>query len=199
MSKSGSKYFNTSKRMDDAFIELIDKKDFEYITVKEICKKAEVNRSTFYLHYETMEDLLSECVELQFKTLFTYFNKQYESIIDRVKNDSLDSLYFINDEYLKPYLTFIKENKRMFQVVLKHPNVFHALKTYEALYDDVLNPILERYQVPQEKRKYMVTFYIKGIMGVIGEWLSGDCKESIDDIIDIIEQCSRDNHEISHK
>ena len=41
-------------------MELLEKKDFTYITVKEICEKAGVNRSTFYLHYETVSDLLAE-------------------------------------------------------------------------------------------------------------------------------------------
>ena len=48
--------------MDEAFLTLLAKKDFEYITVKEICEVAGVNRSTFYLHYETMSDLLSESI-----------------------------------------------------------------------------------------------------------------------------------------
>lgn len=48
--------------MDEAFLELLGEKDFPYITVKEICSRAGVNRSTFYLHYETIEDLLAESV-----------------------------------------------------------------------------------------------------------------------------------------
>ena len=64
MNKSESKYFNTAIRMDKAFLELLEQKDFAFITVKEICKKAEVNRSTFYLHYETIDDLLSESMDL---------------------------------------------------------------------------------------------------------------------------------------
>ena len=54
LDRAKSKYFNTAARMDEALIELLEKKDFEYITVKEICEKAGVNRSTFYLHYETV-------------------------------------------------------------------------------------------------------------------------------------------------
>lgn len=57
MTKSESKYFATAAKMDEAFLE---KKDFAYITVKEICAAAGVNRSTFYLHYETINDLLEE-------------------------------------------------------------------------------------------------------------------------------------------
>ena len=40
MNKSESKYFNTAVRMDEALLELLEKKDFAYITVKEICEKA---------------------------------------------------------------------------------------------------------------------------------------------------------------
>lgn len=40
MNKSESKYFATAARMDEAFLELIEKKDFAYITVKEICRKS---------------------------------------------------------------------------------------------------------------------------------------------------------------
>lgn len=54
MSKSESKYFNTALRMDEALIALLEEKDLEYITVKEICHLAGVNRSTFYLHYATL-------------------------------------------------------------------------------------------------------------------------------------------------
>ena len=39
---------------------VLEEKELEYITVKEICQRAGVNRSTFYLHYETIADLVNE-------------------------------------------------------------------------------------------------------------------------------------------
>ena len=60
MTHSESKYFATAGRMDEAFLAMLEEKDFAYITVKEICERAGVNRSTFYLHYETVNDLLTE-------------------------------------------------------------------------------------------------------------------------------------------
>lgn len=53
--------------MDKAFLELLSQKDFVFITVKEICEKAGVNRSTFYLHYETVADLLSESADYAYE------------------------------------------------------------------------------------------------------------------------------------
>ena len=56
MNKNESKYFNTALKMDEALLTLLEKKDFDFITVKEICVVANVNRSTFYLHYENTYD-----------------------------------------------------------------------------------------------------------------------------------------------
>lgn len=70
LNKSESKYFNTAEKMDKAFLDLLQRKDFSFITVKEICEKAGVNRSTFYLHYETVGDLLEESLEYMQKNFW---------------------------------------------------------------------------------------------------------------------------------
>ena len=74
MNKSESKYFNTAKKMDKALITLLEEKSFGYITVSEICKKAGVNRSTFYLHYENTVDLLNETLRVLMDDFSAYFN-----------------------------------------------------------------------------------------------------------------------------
>ena len=73
MNKSESKYFNTATKMDLALISLLKKKSFDYITVSEICETAGVNRSTFYLHYETVGDLLDETVRYLLNDFLSYF------------------------------------------------------------------------------------------------------------------------------
>ena len=86
MNRSESRYFATAARMDEAFLTLLAKKDFEYITIKEICEVAGVNRSTFYLHYETMSDLLSESVG-RMNEQFLLYRKHYVAL----KCESYDS------------------------------------------------------------------------------------------------------------
>lgn len=63
MNRFETKYSNSARAMDEALIYLLNDKDYDYITIKEICKKAGVNRSTFYLHYENIDDLLKESVD----------------------------------------------------------------------------------------------------------------------------------------
>ena len=50
----------TREAIRRTFEEMILEMDFEDITVKELAKRARINRRTFYLHYETLDCLLSE-------------------------------------------------------------------------------------------------------------------------------------------
>ena len=92
MKNSESKYYNTALLMDEALLFLLEKKDYEFITIKEICEKAGVNRSTFYLHYETMEDLLVETIEMITKRFYETFDNE---ILD-INNLHKDELFLTN-------------------------------------------------------------------------------------------------------
>ncbi|MCC8128402.1 MAG: TetR/AcrR family transcriptional regulator [Clostridiales bacterium] len=186
MTRSESKYFNTARRMDEAFLELMEQKDFEYITVKEICERAGVSRSTFYLHYETMGDLLNECVEQMNQQFLAYFDETASEFRQSIRTAPLEQLFLITPEYLTPYLTYISEHRAVFRVVLKSPQALHTDRTYTALFSDILNEILARHAVPEADRGYMLTFYINGIMGIVRRWLLSDCAESVEHIASVI-------------
>ena len=198
MNKSESKYFNTAKKMDKALISLLEEKSFEYITVSEICKRAEVNRSTFYLHYENTVDLLNETARFLLDDFAAYFNVDVENITNKFKENSLDELNFISDEYLHPYLSYIKENRIAFLTVLLHSVSFGFNEIFQKLYDNIFNPILERYNYPDTDRKYAMMFYLNGITAIVTEWLKDGCEKTIEEVSQIIYGCifGRENNSI---
>lgn len=189
MNKSESKYFNTAIKMDEAFISLLEKKDFEYITIKEVCEHAGVNRSTFYLHYETTRDLLSEALEYINFRFRGYFKTDAAATIDKIKNGSLDEVIFITPGYLNPYLEFIKDYKRLFAAALTRPDSFDTNASFQKMFEHLFNPIMERLSFPKEERSYILSFYIMGIMGIVAEWIKKDCAEPIEVITGIIMKC----------
>lgn len=189
MNKSESKYFHTAEKMDKAFLELLEKKDFAYITVKEICEKAGVHRSTFYLHYETIEDLLEECRSYMNEQFLQYMQHDTQNFIQELHTCSLEELYLITPEYLKPYLQFIQEYRRLFQTTTANADVLRLDDTYAKMFHHVFTPILERYQVPEAERTYLLTFYISGVMAVVNQWLKADCSDSVEQIIALIQKC----------
>ena len=47
---------------------------------------------------------------------------------------------------------------------------------------------LDRFNVAEVKRKYLLAFYLNGFMAIITEWLEGDCEDSIEYISDLMER-----------
>lgn len=189
MNKSESKYFNTAIKMDKAFLALLEKKDFPYITVKEICELAGVNRSTFYLHYETVEDLLSESVEYLNKQFRDYMATDAGAFREKIRACPQKDLYLITPEYLVPYLNYVQENRRLIFTAMKHTKVLRLETIYEDMFRFVFVPILERYQVEGKIQSYMMAFYVQGLMAVVIQWMKNDCKDTIEDIIGIMQEC----------
>ena len=87
MKNSESKYYNTALLMNEALLFLLEKKDYEFITIKEVCEKAGVNRTTFYLHYESIDDLLLETVAMINKKFYAAFDSKYLDVHNLNKND----------------------------------------------------------------------------------------------------------------
>lgn len=189
MNKQKSKYFSTAILMDEALISLLEKKEIDYITIKEICAKAGVNRSTFYLHYESINDLLDETMNYINQKFVDYFNENAREFIDKIQSSPLDELNLIKKHYLTPYLSFIKENKNIFRVSFHNPTRMNSLHRYQNLEKYIIHPILERYDIPREERKYLTAFYIRGISAIIEIWLKDYCKEDIEEIERMIMKC----------
>ena len=197
MNKSESKYFNTALRMDEALIALLEKKDLEYITVKEICHQAGVNRSTFYLHYESIAELLDETMEMINQRFLSYFPQEEEAVLGDMEHRELNDLVFVTQEYLLPYLRFIQDNKKVYRAAFRNPSSMQANARYGVLKQRILNPILERFEIPAARRPYYIAYYVEGIAAIIKEWLRHDCGDSVEMIAAIIESCVRPK-EIHH-
>ncbi len=189
MNKSESKYFNTAVKMDEAFLTLLHKKEFEFITVKEICALAKVNRSTFYLHYETINDLLLETVEYINGKFSSYFNDLEMIDITKIQSLPEEELHLVQSKYLTPWLNFIFENRKLFMTCLKKYSVLQMNKNYEYIYDYVVTPVFERHKIAKENREYIFRFYIEGIMAIIKQWIINGCSRSIEDISNLIVSC----------
>ena len=197
MNKSESKYFNTALRMDEALIALLEKKDLEYITVKEICHQAGVNRSTFYLHYESIAELLDEAMEMINQRFLSYFPQEEEAVMGDMEHRELNDLVFVTQEYLLPYLRFIQDNKKVYRAAFRNPSSMQANARYGVLKQRILDPILERFEIPAARRPYYIAYYVEGIAAIIKEWLRHDCGDSVEMIAAIIESCVRPK-EIHH-
>lgn len=189
MNRSESKYFNTAVKFDQALLSLLEKKPFEYITVSELCVEAGVNRSTFYLHYENTSDLLRETAKYILDGFLSYFPSDTKAIAEKVAACDLTELNFIEEQYLHPYLSYMKENKRIFSTVLSQPIAFASEEVFQRMFVHIFDPILERFRYPQQDRTYVMMYYLNGVTAIVSQWLKDDCEKELEEISRIIHEC----------
>lgn len=189
MNRTESRYFSTAVKMDQALLALLAEKPFDYITVSEICKRAGVNRSTFYLHYDNTCELLAETSRYLIDGFLAYFPVDTAQIARQFADCGAEELLFVSREYLVPYLSYIRDNARVFSTALAHVSSFDFDGVFQRLLRHVFDPILERFHYPPGDRRYVMRFYLSGVNAIVGEWLAGGCRESIDEMARIIEEC----------
>lgn len=153
------------KKIERAFVELLQSKEFKQITVSDICKIAGINRTTFYANYI---DIYALADSIRYKL---------ECEVAELYHDEV-SLGYNSNDYLKLF-QHIKENQ-----------IFY--KTYFKLgYDD-------QYQIIQYDRhlaeirfqnkfiEYHMEFFKEGLTKIIKMWLHNGCRESPEDMFNII-------------
>lgn len=189
MKKSESKYFNTAVKFDRALLALLERKPFEYITIIEVCEEAKVNRSTFYLHYDNMHDLLFETIEYFVQEFNQSYDIDVDAFIQELGRCEIANLNFITEQYLMPFLAFVEKHQKIIDVALSQMNSIQLDEVFKRFNEIVFDPILERFDYPVEQRQYVMKFYLNGLAAILREWINDECRKSYEEICEIIQNC----------
>jgi len=79
----------TRAAIQGAFMRLMQKKEYDAITVTDISEEAQINRKTFYAHYETKEHLYARIMEEMFLDLFSSFMYEKKNPSEKLDEDAL--------------------------------------------------------------------------------------------------------------
>jgi len=190
MNKFELKYHRTAKKMNQALITLLEYKDVKDITVSEICKKANVNRTTFYLHYDNIFDLFQELSSELFKEYLNGFGKQIP--IENYQYYNAKELAFNTPKYLLPFLNFIQNNKTVFKVFVKYPNIANIENLGGINLKQFFSIIMKKNGIQNKIIiDYMTEFYLCGVTAIVLEWLNNNCKDDMITVCEAIILCTR--------
>jgi len=82
----------TRKVIKDAYLELLGEMQPQKVTVTEVCRRAEINRGTFYIHYEDLPQVMEELENEAFDELVVFINK---SLADESNRQNLSNDFFM--------------------------------------------------------------------------------------------------------
>lgn len=157
----------SKNKIKKAFIELLQTNDLDEINITDLVKKAGVNRSTFYVNYIDIYDLADKVKEEMFNNLLELYKE--ESI---KKQHSYD--------YLKLF-THIKENQIYYKTMFKLNFDFMNYYNNHLEENDMI-----KYYGSTKNMDYHIEFFKAGMSAIIKKWLSNNCKESPENMIEII-------------
>lgn len=159
---------NSQEKIEKAFLEFIQTKDIEDISVTDICKSTGLNRSTFYANYVDIYDLIDKIKD---KMINDFFNVYKEEAINKVHSyDFLKLFQHIKDNQLF-YKTYFKLNMDLSSSV-------------EFIDEGEVN----RFDRSVKDIDYHVTFFKAGLNAIIKKWLDNDCDKSPEEIQNIIKK-----------
>lgn len=149
----------TKKLLHNSLIEILEKKPIHEITIKEICDNADVNRSTFYRHYNTPLQLLEEIYDNMYNDIL--------GIANRFRSESFNSA-----ELLSHILTYCEENRRLCLVLLSENG---ELKIGKSFSERVTHAVIDTPEInSSELNLYVVQFIAAGMANFIWTWLKND-------------------------
>lgn len=182
--KNNRRLRETNERIIRAVYETLayEKKPLSKITVREICEKADIHRSTFYAHYMDVFDVV-EKVEKNMSEgpLKAFFEKLDEG--------------GTAEECFSGYLTYIFEYQEFYRIYLNEARVFSSVEIlFEGVRERIEKKDDNRFEPARRKSvpsggvdvRYYGYFAIYGVMAVIRFWLNEGCKETPEEVYQIL-------------
>ncbi len=164
--KNNKRRRESQEKIAKAFIELLQGRQIKDITVSDLIKVTGLNRSTFYANYLDIFDLadkVREELESEFSNLFAdydYFNERSGAL---------------------KMFQHIKENQLFYQTYFK---LCYDDKHLISIYD----PKRAEQEHISANVKYHIEFFRNGLNAIIKLWLAGGCKESPEEMAEVLKQ-----------
>lgn len=143
----------TKTNIFNALVHFLLEKDINSITVKELCERADVNKSTFYLHFMDIYDCKEKWKQEMFDELFT-----------TVKQISFNTIIENPEICVKSFLDFFDSHKSFYQKLGKSPlaaEITHEFK------NRLLDSILKDNSFNSKQNRKEMTFLAFAIGGIV--------------------------------
>jgi AcrR family transcriptional regulator len=160
----------TIESIQEAFHDLILEKDYEKITVKELCERARINKKTFYTYYETLDDLL---LEMQSSIAAEYQN--------RIRGLSLKDM----NQLVREFFLFSEEQGPFYEKIT-------CGGSYAGIRQKMIGKVMsgsdmyeELKDLPEHEKEIVKAFVTDSLLGTYSQWIASGKKLSIERIISL--------------
>ncbi len=159
-----------------ALIDLLEKQELSELTVAQLCRQANVNRSTFYAHYQDLWDVMEELEEQMDQELLS----QFQWVVDAQSAMLEKRSFLITCQQIARHPAFNRAR-------LNNPSISSRKAEMGMIY--IMEHVVAPYANSMNNSHllpYYMTFGRAGCVAVIRQWLENDCRESPEEIAEIL-------------
>lgn len=180
MKKDDIRVLRTYSQLVSGLIELLTTKNFDEISVSEICDASGVHRATFYNHFNDKHEFLNFCFKNKLDDI-TFDNLEKGSSPEIIKRNIMHFVLCV--------LEFVEENRLLFSSAFnggKDTCTFNS-SFVSAINDYCFNKLSNVLSAPSEKIALVANYYSWAFVGIIKWHLFSGSEEKIDDIMTFVE------------
>ena len=148
---------STKRKIFATFLQILEKKPFDKITVRDIVEACDINRNTFYYYYSDIYELLEEIFKFEFSEMIENHSNGFRWLVgfSRMIETSYKNKKIINNicasrsyEYLENYL----------------------FKSCRTIMSDYIHELTEGKNIDENRLEFIISFYQYAIIGSLSEW-----------------------------
>ena len=174
--KKDLRVVKTIENLQESLLQLLEQKGLGKITISELCKLAKVNRGTFYLHFNSIEDLFAHYFQEITEDLRIAYYEPYELVDNNIQD-------------LEPHMIrifhHVKKFAHFYTIVF---NNHSPLMYYYDLLDVIKAYIKESLDltVGDIEKNYQASYQANAILGIVIEWVRGNYRETPEELNEMI-------------
>lgn len=159
-----SRVLKTEQAIKEAFMELVKEKGYNQVTVSDICKKSNINRNTFYLHYLDKDDLVGKMLKTAYSTMDNAL-KEYTITY----KTSMRKISEIQIRWgIRNLLLFMESDKELYKTILQD----ESLNGYIDVMAKMLKKhIAELLDISNASGNMIYEYAFSGMFGLIKQWV----------------------------
>lgn len=163
----------TKANVHAALLALLEEKNIDHISILELCKRADINRTTFYNHYGSQYDVLDEMAS------------DYLENTARFAQRSVDSRSGFH-ACLVDILTYMQSNLTFSKLLLlqKPAGLQQLLQGLPDFSGGLMGSMAP--SLPESEKEALAVFIQAGVVGIILQWLQSGCALSPEDTASLI-------------
>ena len=156
----------TKNALRDAMLALMVPRGWDEMTIQEICDKANVGRSTFYLHYQSKDDLLLEGLN---------------DLRDMISAQTVET-EASNFCFLSGLLDHMAQQREVFKAVIGRRSGHGVARRFKKMVFQLVEIELKRQQHPAVRNPWLAMFVAGGIVEAMAWWIEASEPPSIKDM-----------------